>query len=76
MVFVDYPTEGIDFLLGLVWLCNTPPSFNRYVIEPKGFVTYLKRGTTHAVSNCGHNQYPSKILEQYNSIHGVYKTPS
>jgi len=30
-------------LLVLVWLCNTLPSFKKYVIKPKGFVGYLIR---------------------------------
>ncbi len=27
----------------LVWLCDTPIGFNRYVMEPKQFLIYLKR---------------------------------
>ncbi len=53
----------------LVWLCNTPPYFNRYVMEPKGFLIQPKRGIAHALSNYGHKQYPSNSLDQNNSIH-------
>jgi hypothetical protein len=60
----------------LVWLCDTPPSFNKYVMEPKQFLIFLKRGITHALCNFGHKQYPSHSLDQNNSIHSVYKLPS
>jgi hypothetical protein len=29
----------------LVWLCNTPQSFKRYVMEPNVFLGYLAKGT-------------------------------
>jgi len=60
----------------LVWLCNTPLSFNRYVMEFKGFPIYFKRGIAHALNNYGHKQYPSNGLDQNNSVHGVYRIPS
>jgi hypothetical protein len=42
-------------------------------MEPKGFLTYHKRGIKHALNNYGHEQYLSNSLDQNNSIHGVYK---
>ncbi len=43
----------------LVRLCNTHPSFERYVIKPKGFIRYFNRGIGCALSSYGHEQYPS-----------------
>jgi hypothetical protein len=34
---------------------DTPPSFKRYVMEPKGFVGYPNRGIAHALNSFGHN---------------------
>ncbi len=63
------------FFLGFVRLCNTPPRFFRYVMEPKGFLIYLNRGIACALKKFKHKQYPSNILDQSNSIHGVYRIP-
>jgi hypothetical protein len=30
---------------------NTPPRFNRYVMEAKGFLIYIDKGIAHALSN-------------------------
>jgi hypothetical protein len=38
----------------LVRLYNTPPSFKIYVMEPKGFLGYLKKGIASALNNFGH----------------------
>jgi len=75
-VFTEYPYEGIMFFLGFVRLCYTPPRFFRYVMEPKGFLMYPNRGIACALQKFRHKQYPSNILDQSNSIHGVYKIPS
>jgi hypothetical protein len=75
MVFTKYLNEGIVFLIGLVGLWNTPPSFKIYVMEPKGFVGYPNRGIAHALSSYGHEQYPFDSLNQNNSAHGVYIIP-
>jgi len=54
------------------WLCNTPLGFNRYVMEPKRFFIYLKKGIAHSLStNFGHEPFDS--LDQNNSVHGVYE---
>jgi hypothetical protein len=45
-------------------------------MEPKGFIIYPNRGIVFALSNFGHKQYPSNILNQNNPIHGVYIIPS
>jgi hypothetical protein len=34
----------------LVWLCNTPSRFNRYVMEPKKILIYLDKGIAHALN--------------------------
>jgi hypothetical protein len=67
MVFTNYPNKGIVFLLGITYNMytlnpftinnNTPPSFNKYVTEPKGFMIYpKKKKIAHALSNFGHKQ--------------------
>jgi hypothetical protein len=53
----------------LVWLCNTPASFKRYVIEPKGFIGYLERGNAYALNIPMHDQYPSDSLNRNNLAH-------
>ncbi len=55
MLFANYPKQGIDFLVGLY---NSPPSYNKYVMEPKSFFIQPKRGITHLLNNFGQNQYP------------------
>ncbi len=67
------PQKVLFSLQALVWLSNTLPYFNRYVMEPKGFFIYPKRGIAHALSNYGHKQYPCNSLDQNNSIHNLYK---
>jgi hypothetical protein len=41
---------------------HTLLSFNIYVMEPKKFIIYFKRGIVHALNNFGHKQYPSNSL--------------
>ncbi len=41
-------------------LCNTLPTFKRYVVEPNVFLGYLARGIASVLNNFGHEQYPSK----------------
>jgi hypothetical protein len=60
----------------LLRLCNTLLRLFKYAMEPKGFLIYFDRGITFALSNFEHKQYLSNSLDQNNSIHGVYKTPS
>jgi hypothetical protein len=60
MLFADYPKHGIAFLVGL---SNTPLGCNRYVMEPKRFFIYPKRGIAHPLNNYGHKQYPSSSLD-------------
>jgi len=57
----------------VVWLCNTLSHFNKYGIEPKGFLIYLERGIAHALSNFRHEQYHYDSMDQNNSAHDVYK---
>ncbi len=38
----------------LLGLCNTLPNSNKYVMEPKGFMRYLKRGSACELSNFWH----------------------
>jgi hypothetical protein len=45
-------------------------------MEPKRFIMYHKKGIACPLSNFGHKQYPSKILDQNNSNHGVDIIPS
>jgi hypothetical protein len=57
-VFANYPKKGIIFIVGFGVVLNTPPGFNRHVMEPKRFLIYPKRGIAHALNNFGHKQYP------------------
>jgi len=41
----------------LVWLCNTPPSFKKYVMEPNVFLKYLVRGIACVLNSFRHEQY-------------------
>jgi hypothetical protein len=43
MVFIECPKQGIALFLSLVGLCNTPPSFKRYVMEPNVFLRDLTK---------------------------------
>ncbi len=78
MVFIKYLHVKVLFSFQiLVWLYNTPPRFNKYVMEPKKFLIYLNKGIARALSsNFGHEQYPFDSLYQKKSTHGVYKIPS
>jgi hypothetical protein len=49
--------KGISFFLGCGMAMLYPLHFNRYGIEPKGFLIYLERGIAHALSNFKHEQY-------------------
>jgi hypothetical protein len=60
MLFTNYPKLSIVFLVGLG---NTPPSCNRYVMEPKSFFIYPNRGIAHPLGNFGHMQYPFNSLD-------------
>ncbi len=53
----------------MVWLCNTLASFKRYVIEPKWFLGYPKRGNACALNIPMHEQYPFGSLNQNDSAH-------
>ena len=53
-------------------LCNIPPSFKIYVMEPNVFIGYLVRGIACSLSLFEHEQYPFNNLNQNNSAHGVY----
>jgi hypothetical protein len=76
MVFIKCPHKGIVFFLSFGMVIQYPFKFNRYVMEPKGFFIYPKRGIAHALnSNYGNEQYPSNSLNQNNSAHGVYIIP-
>ncbi len=59
----------------MLGLCNTLPNSKKYVMEPKGFMGYLKRGNACELSSFGHEQYPSDNLNQNNWAHGVYRLP-
>jgi hypothetical protein len=76
MVFIEYTNEGIAFFLGFGRAMQYPFKFQIYVMEPKGFFEYLKRGIVNALSSYGHEQYPSDNLHQNNSTHGVYRIPN
>jgi hypothetical protein len=56
----------------LVWFCNTPTNFKRYVIKLKGFLGYPTRGIACALSIPMHEQYPYNSLDQNNLAHVVY----
>jgi len=49
-----------------------PSKFQRYVIDPKGFLGYPTRGIACALNIPTHKYYPSDILDQNNLAHGVY----
>ncbi len=61
MLFANYFKQGIAFLVSL---SNTPPSCNRYVMEPKIIFIYLERGIAHPLSNFGHKQYPFSNMDK------------
>jgi hypothetical protein len=42
------------------------PNSKRYVMEPKSFMGYLKRGSACELSSYGHEQYPFDNLNQNN----------
>ncbi len=62
-MFIKCPKQDIALLFGLVRLCNTPPSFKRYVMEPNVFLGYLVRGIAYVLSRLGHEQYPSNNVD-------------
>jgi hypothetical protein len=43
---------------------NTLPNSKKYVMEPKGFMGYLKRCSACELSTSRHEQYPSDKLNQ------------
>jgi hypothetical protein len=70
MLFANYLKQGIAFLVSLN---NTPPSCNKYVMEPNYFFICLGRGIAHPLSSFGHKQYPFSSVDENNLIHIVYK---
>jgi len=65
MVFTMCPNHNIMFFLVLLRLCNTPPSFKRYVMEPNVFLRYPTKGITCVLSNFGHEQYTSNNINPW-----------
>jgi hypothetical protein len=49
-LIINYPNEGISFLVGFNVVMQYPPSFKKYVIEPKGFMGYLTMGIACALT--------------------------
>jgi hypothetical protein len=49
-----------------------PYKFQRYVIEPKGFMGYSTKGIACALSIPRYEYYPFDTLDQNNLTHGVY----
>jgi hypothetical protein len=47
-------------------LSNTLPNSKRYVMEPKGFMGYPKRGNACELNSFEHQQYPFDNLNQNN----------
>ncbi len=56
----------IIFLLSFAKGLQYPSKFQRYVMEPKSFMGYLKRGTACELSSYGHEQYPFDNSNQNN----------
>jgi hypothetical protein len=54
------------FLLGFVKAIQYLPNSKGYVMEPKVFMGYLKRGSACELNNFGYEQYPSDSLNQTN----------
>jgi hypothetical protein len=54
---------SFEVLLGL---CNTFPNSKRYVMEPKGFMGYPKRGSACELNTSRHENYPFDSLNQNN----------
>jgi hypothetical protein len=71
-LIIEYPIEGIIFLIGFVGLCNTLPHVKIYVMEHNVFLGYLKRGVACSLNLFGHEQYLFNSLDQNNLTHGVY----
>jgi len=57
---------GIIFLIGFARAMQYPSKFQKYVIEPKGFMGYPKRGSACELNSYRHEQYPSNGLNQNN----------
>jgi len=76
MVFVDYPNEGIAFLLNFGMAMQYPSTFQYICDESQRVFIYPKRCIAHALNNFGHKQYPSNSMDQNNLVHGVYRIPS
>jgi hypothetical protein len=55
----------LHFFKVLGGLCNIPPSFKRYVVEPNVFLGYHVRGNVGVLSSFGHEQYPSKNINPW-----------
>jgi len=66
---------GIAFLLGFARLCNTLPNSKIFVMKPKGFMGYSKRGNACELSIFGHEQYPFDNPNQNNGAHVVCRLP-
>jgi hypothetical protein len=43
-----------------------PSKFQKIVMEPKGFMGYLKKGNACELSTSGHEQYPYNSSNQNN----------
>ncbi len=59
-LIIEYVNDGIGFL---IWLCNTPASFKKYVLEPNVFMGYLKGGNACALNIPCHKEYPFDNLD-------------
>jgi len=67
IVFTNYPREGIAFLLGFVWVMQYPFK------SPMVFAKCPKKGIAFLTGFGMVMLYPCNILDQNNSIHGIYK---
>jgi hypothetical protein len=50
----------------LLGLFSTLQNFKKYVMEPKGFIGYLEKGSACELSSFGHEQDPFNNLNQNN----------
>jgi hypothetical protein len=72
VLIIEYPNEGISFLVGFGRVVQCPSHVKRYVMETYLFLGYFERGITRSLSLFGHEQYPFNYLDQNNSAHGFY----
>jgi hypothetical protein len=71
-LIIEYPNEGIGFLVGFGRVLRYSSTCQNICYGAQCIYGYLEKGNAYSLTLFGHEQYPSKNLNQNNLAHDVY----